>query len=196
MMNLAHYFTLFRIILIPFFPIIFIGYSVLGIPEMLVPIILLIILGICEFTDAIDGVIARKKNQVTDLGKVLDPLADSVMRLSVFLTFTQKPIEIPLLLVLVFVYRDALINAMRILFALKGSAMAARKSGKIKAILQAVVSFAILILMVFYSYGKITLSTFRVVSIVLMSIAAVYTVASAVEYFYANMASLKRSFKS
>lgn len=195
MISIAHYVTFFRIVLIPFFPILYIEHAYFGISETLLPFILLIILAICEFTDAIDGVIARKKNQVTDLGKVLDPIADSIMRISVFLTFTQKPLSMPLLLVLVFVYRDSLITALRILCALKGYALAARTSGKIKAILQAAVSFFILSLMVFYSFEALSIETFRRWSFFSLAAVAIYTVISAVDYIFANISYIKRSLK-
>ncbi len=51
---------------------------------------------ISEFTDFIDGYLARKHLQVTDFGKIVDPMADSIFRLSVFLTFTLPPVNLPI----------------------------------------------------------------------------------------------------
>jgi len=193
MMSLAHYFTLFRILVIPLFPVVYFEHAVFGISEKLLPYILICILAICEFTDLFDGFIARKKNQVTDLGKVLDPMADSIMRITVFFTFTQGVIQLPMLVVFIFMYRDFFISTLRTLCAMKGFALAARFSGKIKAILQASVAFLILILMIPYTEGYLSLRALRQISLFSVAITAAYTVISAVDYIYANKTYIKKA---
>jgi CDP-diacylglycerol---glycerol-3-phosphate 3-phosphatidyltransferase len=185
-MNLAHYFTLLRIVLSPAFPIIYLGRNWLGIPLHWLPFILLFFLIICESSDIIDGILARRRNEVTDLGKVLDPMADSLTHISLFLTFTQGFVQLPLLVVLVFFYRDLFISTLRTLCALKGVALAARFSGKMKTLLQAVVAFVIIVLMIPYSTGLISLALFQKISFYSISVAAIYTVISIFDYVYAN----------
>lgn len=187
------YFTLLRVFLVPLFPLFYLFYERLGVSLSLLPYILILILLLCEFTDLFDGFIARKLNKVTDLGKILDPMADSVTRLTVLFTFSQGLIQLPLLLVLVFLFREFMISTLRTICALKGFALAARKSGKLKAVLLASISFLILLLMIPYTMGYLSLSNLRLVSLISVSLAAVYTVFTAVDYFYANRAYIKKA---
>lgn len=147
-------------------------------------------------SDVIDGFLARRRKIVTDLGKILDPMADSITHILVFFTFTQGVIKIPLLLVFVFLYREFFIATLRTLCALKGIALAARKSGKIKAIMQAVVSFIIIMLLGFYELKWINFSFLQNVSLILTSLAAIYAVISALEYIYVNWDYIKRALST
>jgi CDP-diacylglycerol--glycerol-3-phosphate 3-phosphatidyltransferase len=192
-MNSAHYFTLLRILISPIFPILYLGYGWLGIPLVWVPYLMLVFLVICEFSDILDGFLARRSNQVTDLGKVLDPMADSITHISFFLTFTQGFVKLPLLLVLVFLYRDFFISTLRTLCALRGLALGARLSGKLKAIMQACVAFLIIFLMIFYTQGLISLEMLQQISLLSVAISALYTIFSACDYFYANRLFIKKA---
>ena len=193
-MNLAHYFTLLRICISPFFPILYLQHDAFGIPLTAVPYILLSLLVISEFSDVFDGVLARRRNEVTDLGKVLDPMADSITHISLFLTFTQSFVGLPMLLVLVFLYRDLFISTLRTLCALKGVALAARASGKLKAIIQASAAFLIIFLMFPYTAGLLPLAIFQQISLFATLIAALYTVASMGDYIWANRSYIKMAF--
>lgn len=192
-MGIPLYLTLVRIILSPLFLIVYLYHEGMGINIVLLPYILILLLVISELSDLFDGLIARKKNQVTDLGKLLDPMADSIFRLSVFLAFTQGVIQLPLLLVCVFFYRDSIISTLRTICALRGVALAARLSGKIKAAMQAMTAFFILILMIPYSWGCLSAECLRVISLYSVIAAAVYTVYSGLEYVYANRNYIKRA---
>lgn len=191
-MNIAHYFTFLRIFIIPFFPIIYLHPLWFGISVTAMPYFLLGILLLCEITDIVDGFLARRKNLVTDVGKIIDPMADTITHISVFFTFTQGMVSIPLLLVFVLLYREFAISALRTLCALKGYALAARKSGKLKAILQAVVCFLIVVLMIPYTLGYLSLDTLQIVSLISVSVIAIYTVATLVDYFYSNREYIKK----
>lgn len=170
----------------------YLEHDVLGISMVVLPYILLILLGISELSDAFDGYIARKFRQVTDLGKILDPMADSIYRISVFLTFTQPPVNLPLLIVFIFLYRDSVISTLRTICALRGFALAARSSGKIKAVIQAGCAFVILLLMIPYTMGFISYEVLRGISIAAVSIAAIYALYSGIEYIWANRAYVLR----
>lgn len=193
-MNPSHYLTLLRIVLSPVFPILYLEREWLGIPEIWLPYIMLFVLVICECSDVLDGMLARKRNEVTDLGKVLDPMADSITHISLLLTFTQGFVALPLMLVFVFFYRDLLISTLRTLCALRGVALAARFSGKMKAVLQAAAIFLILFLMIPYTTGLISLDVFQQISLYAVSVAGVYTVISIVDYIYANWIHIKKAF--
>lgn len=193
-MNPSHYLTLLRVFLSPVFPILYLEWDWLGIPLLWLPYILLGLLIICECSDVLDGMLARKRNEVTELGKVLDPMADSITHISLFLTFTQGFVGLPLLLVFVFLYRDLFISTLRTLCALRGVALAARFSGKMKAVMQASVAFLIIFLMIPYTLGWISLSLFQQISLFAVAICALYTAISIGDYIYANWTYIKRAF--
>ena len=128
------------------------------------------------------------------LGKVLDPMADSIVRNSMLITLTQGIIQLPILLILVFIYRDAMISTLRIVCALKGTALSARTSGKIKAVLQAIVIFLIVAMMIPYSINWISLALLQKISFYSVLIAAIYTVASGLEYLWVNRQAIKKAW--
>lgn len=193
-MNIAHYLTLLRILISPLFPILYLQREELGIPLSWLPFLLLFLLIISESSDYFDGMLARKRNEVTDLGKVLDPMADTITHVSLFLGFTQGFVGLPLLLVLVFLYRDLFVTTLRTLCALRGVVLAARFSGKLKAFVQASVAFLIILLMIPYTTGAISLALFQQISLSAVAIAAIYTVLSVGDYVYANWVYIKKAF--
>jgi CDP-diacylglycerol--glycerol-3-phosphate 3-phosphatidyltransferase len=192
-MNPAHFFTVLRICISPLFPLIYLGYEWLGISFASVPYLLLALLLVSEFSDIFDGFLARKRNQVTDLGKVLDPMADTITHISLFLAFTQGIVQLPLLAVLVLLYRDFFISTLRTLCALRGVALAARISGKIKAILQAVTAFGIVGLMIPYVEGYLSEALFQNICFGAICIAAAYTALSTLDYCYSNRLYIKKA---
>jgi CDP-diacylglycerol--glycerol-3-phosphate 3-phosphatidyltransferase len=188
--------TISRIFISPIFLIFYLKYQQLGISLIALPFLLIFLLALSELSDFFDGFLARKFNLVTELGKILDPMADSITRLTILLTFTQGFICLPLLLVFVFVYRDAMISTLRTVCAFRGVTLAARTSGKVKAVLQAVSIFAILILMIPYSYGALSLTQLQDISFLIILAAAIYTVFSGAEYIYANRSYIKQAWKN
>lgn len=185
-MSIANYITFIRIFISPIFLLVYILHTSLGITDVMLPYILLFLLGVSELSDAFDGYIARKYNQVSDFGKIFDPMADSIARISVLLTFTQPPVNLPLPLIFVFLYRDSVTSTLRTICALRGFALSARTSGKIKAIVIAIASFCILFLMILQSVGTITLEALQSYSTWIVSLAAIYALFSGIDYIYAN----------
>ena len=186
--------TIGRIFISPLFLIFYLKYEVFGISYQILPFVLIMLLALSELSDLFDGYLARKLNLVTELGKILDPMADSITRLTMMLTFTQGIIHIPLLLVFVFIYRDTMIGTLRTICALKGHTLAARISGKIKAVLQAIAIFLILVLMSFHARGLLSLYHLQQVSFLMVSIVALYTIFSGIEYIYANRIYIKQAW--
>ncbi|MBN1578257.1 MAG: CDP-alcohol phosphatidyltransferase family protein [Chitinispirillaceae bacterium] len=194
-MNIALIFTLSRVVIAPFFALLFIlGYR-RGSPLLIWAAIGCAIM--IELSDMFDGMIARSRGEVTDFGKVCDPVADSVSRQTVFISFMVAGI-IPLWLYLVFFYRDAFMQLMRIVCASSGIVLAARQSGKLKAIMQAIATFIVLL---------IVLAKVHHVSWIPQSVAgmhtgfwvvlatALYTAASVIDYIIPNRAALVRMLK-
>jgi CDP-diacylglycerol--glycerol-3-phosphate 3-phosphatidyltransferase len=103
-------------------------------PSMLFAVILLNYL---ELTDATDGYIARKWNQVSEIGKLLDPMFDSLCRFTIFATLLAAGV-LPLWMLLIFFYRDVSISYYRAFAAQRQVTMSARVSGKVKAVVQGV----------------------------------------------------------
>ncbi len=97
-----------------------------------------------ELTDAFDGWVARIRNEVTDTGKILDPVADGISRFSVFLCFLQAGYTDVWSVAIIF-WRDAVVSMLRVMSAGNDVVLAARPFGKAKAIVQAVAIIAILV---------------------------------------------------
>lgn len=86
---------------------------------------------IASITDFIDGKIARKYNLITDTGKILDAIADKVLVNSVLIIFTYNGFIHPIIAV-IYIFRDEVVNALRIHAAKNGIVVPAGMNGKIK----------------------------------------------------------------
>jgi CDP-diacylglycerol---glycerol-3-phosphate 3-phosphatidyltransferase len=195
-MPIAHYFTFIRIFVSPIFLLVYLYHENLEISPLLLPIVLGFLLGVSELSDAFDGYIARKYNQVTDLGKILDPMADSIYRISVFLTFTLEPVRLPVGLVFVFLYRDSVVSTLRTICALKGFALAARTSGKAKAVIQAIAALIVLCFMFLNALDILTLSELSSYSSYVVGAAGLYTLFSGIDYIIANRRYIRKILTS
>ena len=87
---------------------------------------------VIEVSDLLDGHLARLWHQESELGKVLDPMADTLCRLTYFIALAGAGI-LPLWMLLVFVYRDFVVAYIRVVISREGVMLAARISGKLKA---------------------------------------------------------------
>ena len=107
---------------------------------------------IASFTDFLDGYLARKNNQVTDLGKFLDPVADKLLinTMVIFLVvpasyLTNGQMDFSIWCAILLVLRDIVVDALRFIDAQKGVVIAANIFGKLKTVLEMVaVSFVLL----------------------------------------------------
>lgn len=110
---------------------------------------------LASYTDHLDGKLARKNNQVTDLGKFLDPVADKLLVSSMLIflcapsLFAKYNFEqtsfIPVWCVIIMVARDTVVDALRFIAAQKGVVVAANIFGKLKTVLQMVAIGAVLL---------------------------------------------------
>ncbi len=147
-----------------------------------------------EFSDLLDGTIARARNEVTDFGKVFDPVADSVSRQTIFISFMVTGI-IPLWMYLIFFYRDAFLQLLRIICASNGVVLAARKSGKAKAVLQGIASFGVLfaVMLERYQTNIIPSKIFGYhPGFWIMIIPATFTLLSVIDYVIPNRKLIKK----
>jgi CDP-diacylglycerol--glycerol-3-phosphate 3-phosphatidyltransferase len=88
---------------------------------------------VSALSDMFDGMVARKRNEVSDFGKFFDPFADTLAQLTYFLCFVLDGI-FPAILYVPVIYREFAILFLRNLMLRKGIAMGARMSGKIKTV--------------------------------------------------------------
>ncbi len=102
---------------------------------------------VASLTDWLDGFLARRWNQMSPLGALLDPIADKVLVLGMFLAFVQLNL-IPAWMVLIIVLRESLITGVRLYAASRQLVLAAAKEGKQKTVSQMVTILLILTLLV------------------------------------------------
>jgi CDP-diacylglycerol--glycerol-3-phosphate 3-phosphatidyltransferase len=98
--------------------------------------------------DFLDGYLARKRGEVSMLGKFLDPLADKLLVTSV-LVYMVALDRVPAVVVVVIIARDTVVNGLRSIASAQGLVIAASDSGKIKTALQLV---AVLMLLIYFRY--------------------------------------------
>ncbi|WNY65242.1 CDP-diacylglycerol--glycerol-3-phosphate 3-phosphatidyltransferase [Borreliella carolinensis] len=104
-----------------------------------------------EFTDFIDGYIARKYDLVSNVGKILDPYADVLQHLTYFVFFFYKGIT-PYYFFVIFIYREISIGFVRNLIIQFNVVQQAKFLGKLKSLLYAVCTFASLL---FYTLNQL-----------------------------------------
>ncbi|MBI9104231.1 MAG: CDP-diacylglycerol--glycerol-3-phosphate 3-phosphatidyltransferase [Spirochaetales bacterium] len=135
-MKLANFLTASRIFLSPLFFLAFFIPVWTGVGQTASVVILWVIFILIEISDFFDGRVARSRNEVSDLGKVMDPFADSFARLTYFVCFMGTGM-MPIWIFIIILWRDLIISFFRLLNAKQGKIVAARMSGKIKAFIYA-----------------------------------------------------------
>lgn len=98
-------------------------------------IVSLVIFIAAAYTDYLDGMIARKNNQVTDFGKFFDPIADKIL-ISIVMIFFAIYHYLPIWVVIFFLIRDIMINALRMVLSTHNKVLSADKYGKLKTLFQ------------------------------------------------------------
>ena len=170
-----------------------------------------VLFGVAALTD-IDGKIARKLNQVTDLGKFLDPIADKVLITSGLLLICSYPIvgegidnPLPIVLpvwlgivcVALILSRELIVSAFRQIAASKNIILAADYTGKVKAVFQDITVFLYMIFafMVAQFFPVIEGLVYTIISLVLLTLlvaTTLLTVFSGLNYIVKN----KQVFKN
>ncbi|MDR0325837.1 MAG: CDP-diacylglycerol--glycerol-3-phosphate 3-phosphatidyltransferase [Oscillospiraceae bacterium] len=133
-MTIANVVTIARIGLVPVF-LVYMG--------MDWRVAALVIFSVAAATDFIDGYLARRMGQVTNFGKIMDPLADKLLVLVALICFIREGTA-PVWVVAVVLAREFLVSALRIVAASEGKVLAADFSGKVKTVVQIFGAIAIL----------------------------------------------------
>jgi CDP-diacylglycerol--glycerol-3-phosphate 3-phosphatidyltransferase len=186
-MNLPNKLTVLRIALaFIFIPLLFINGLFAKISAFLIFIA-------ASVTDLLDGYFAKKNNQVTDFGKLMDPVADKILVLSAFLAFVEMGL-VPAWMVVVIIFREAAVTGLRILALTKGRVISADLAGKHKTVSQVLAIALILLLLIFREAGSGNLSfwsaaaerAYRDLVFAVMLITVTLTLISGVSYLIKN----------
>ncbi len=181
-MTTATKITLVRVLLIPVF---LICMYLVGTVGTVMQYVSLAIFAIASLTDLVDGMIARRYHQVTDLGKFLDPLADKVLVIAAMAMFCEWGI-FPAWALMIVLTREFAVSGLRMIAAAKNRVIAAGWSGKVKT----ATTMAGICLMLFlntpFFAGLFGVTFLEIVNWVIVAVISVTTLYSGVEYFMKN----------
>jgi CDP-diacylglycerol--glycerol-3-phosphate 3-phosphatidyltransferase len=119
-------------------------------------------------TDYFDGVIARKQNLITTFGKFLDPIADKLLVNTLFIILAWQQ-EVSVLIPIIFIVRDTIVDAIRLIAIDKRVVIAASSLGKLKTISQMVALALVLLYLPLAEY--------------IVYLAAITSLVSGIDYF-------------
>jgi CDP-diacylglycerol--glycerol-3-phosphate 3-phosphatidyltransferase len=179
-MTTATIITISRIILVPFFLVILL--TEMQNKEFFAFAIFVI----AAVTDALDGYIARKYNEVSDLGKFLDPLADKLLVTAALIALVYLQ-EVETWVAAIIILRELFISVLRFYFLLHDASFSASIPAKLKTTFQ-VVALAILII-----YRKLPhANILRMIGTAVLYVAVFLTIYSGAEYVVRSSRSVKR----
>ncbi len=186
-MNAANLLTSLRIFIVPFF----VACMQLNQNSTLKIVTFWLFVAAC-LTDALDGMIARKFNLISNFGKFFDPLADKILVISAMICLVDLKLFSSVCLIII-VAREFLVTSLRLATNLNGKVIAANNLGKIKTILQTTTTAFLLFN---YAYGNILttnprigstyLKFFQPFSSILVTLTVIATVVSGATYFKQN----------
>ncbi len=180
-MNTATKFTMLRIFMIPLFMVCMYWSK----SNDVMCYVSLAVFGAASLTDLIDGHIARKYNQITDLGKFLDPLADKVLVLAAMCIFSEWGL-FPAWALMIVLAREFAVSGLRMIASGKGRVIAAGWSGKVKTVVTMVALCLMLLLRAKLPtelLGATVIDILYWICIIAISVTTLY---SGVEYFAKN----------
>lgn len=189
-MNLANKLTMLRIFLVPLF-LIFIAVKNIPYGTFIATFIFII----ASLTDQLDGYIARSRNQVTNFGKFMDPLADKLLVTAALISLVELQV-IPAWATVVIIAREFAVSGLRTIAASEGKVIAASMWGKVKTVTQIAAIIALLI-QVNIGSSKYLISLVESSTIikevlnygpkVLLLLAVIMTLISGYDYFKKNI---------
>lgn len=168
-MTLANRITIIRILLIP----VFIAAMYWASPYA--PYAAAALFTLLALTDKLDGHIARKRNEITDLGKLMDPLADKLLVCAALLILLEQG-RIEAVSVFLIIAREFMVSGLRQIAAARGVVIAAGQWGKWKTVSQIVAIIALIL------ENAVRISV--PVGMILYYIAVALTVLSGIQYLY------------
>ncbi len=184
-LNIANRITLLRIIFIPVFVVALLA----NLPNW-GPIWAALIFTILAATDAVDGYLARSRNEVTNFGKLIDPLADKLLVTAALVALVELN-SLPAWIALVIISREFIVTGLRMIAVVEGRVIAAGSLGKLKTVMQiiAIVGFIIKDSQPVADLGQLIwpggefVYYFNILAWVVMALALVLTIWSMFDYF-------------
>ena len=143
-MNLPNYLTFARIVIVPLLVVVLltpVADQWFGVSGYVLAIFIFLI---ASFTDILDGHIARRRNQVSTLGKFLDPIADKLLVSAALIVLVEKHLA-PSWAVVIILGREFIVTGLRSVAAAEGIVIQAQSIGKLKMWAQCVAIVALLI---------------------------------------------------
>jgi CDP-diacylglycerol---glycerol-3-phosphate 3-phosphatidyltransferase len=175
-MNLPNALTVGRIFLVPLLVVVlltkFEGRMIMGIPKELVGAA---IFGLASLTDALDGYLARRRNQITTLGQLMDPLADKLLITAALVSLVQLDLA-PAWMVAVILGREFAVTVLRSIAHGKGMVIAASPLGKFKMLAEVIAILALIL-------GQDHLQRFYVIGTIALWIAMLTATISGIDYY-------------
>lgn len=171
----------------------YLGNTMITVPGLVAAIVFVI----ASATDWLDGYLARKNNQVTNLGKFLDPIADKMLVNSMLVFFCvvwggiNDYVHIPVFCVILMILRDLVVDTMRFVASSKGVVVAANIFGKLKTVFQMVALPFIMLGDFPFSYFDASWPMYARPSVILVYIATAMSVISGIIYVVQNIGVLK-----
>jgi nicotinamide-nucleotide amidase len=179
--------TLARVVLIPVFVVVLLSsWPNYEMWVRLRPWVAALIFILLAATDAVDGYLARSRNEVTTFGKFIDPLADKLLVTAALIALVELG-KLPAWIAIIIISREFIVSGLRLVAIAEGSVIAASRWGKAKTIFQiaAIVGFMIKDSPVFGQVIGVTGSAaFEALAWVVMAAAVLLTLLSMFDYFY------------
>lgn len=189
-MNVANKLTMLRIFLtvlligVLLFPFYMVN---INIPTIMISTVMVdtryliaaVIFAIASFTDFLDGFIARKYNMVTDFGKMVDAIADKMLVNSTLIILSAQGFVAPIITVII-IFRDTVVDTIKMIAGSKGKVVAAIKTGKIKT---AFLMFGVILTMCYnlpFEIFNLDIANF------LLVLATIFSLISGIEYYVSN----------
>lgn len=188
-MNPANVVTITRMVLIPVFLLVLLAdwpgwFHAPSLIYSLRPWIAAAVFGVLAATDAVDGYLARSRNEVTTFGKFLDPLADKLLVTAALLALVEMRV-VPAWIALVIIAREFIVSGLRMVASAEGTVIAASWYGKVKTVLQivAIILFIVKDSTLIAGLGDQIELWAQIVAWSVMGAAVAMTVVSMVDYF-------------
>ena len=186
----ANKITMLRVALVPFFfACTLLYYGGCGI---IWAALAFVVFALASATDKLDGYVAKKYDQISDFGKIMDPLADKLLVFAALSAFTAYG-DMHYIALWLILARELAVTSMRVVRAGKGVIVAAEFSGKLKTAVQFAAIHAILALPLLAYVGLDFPAQYRcILTAVLSWLMAAVALISGADYFYKNRAALKK----
>lgn len=134
-------------------------------------IIVLILFAFASFTDYLDGHIARRDHLITSFGKFIDPIADKLLVNTMFIMFAVLGM-VPVVPVIIMIWRDTIVDGLRMSTASKGVVVAAGMLGKLKTVSQMITIILVLLNNLPFELLRFPMSDFMIWFSTLVSVAS------------------------